>query len=357
MTPILFLDRDGTLIEEPEDFQIDSYEKLRFVPGVIPALLQLRDAGYDFVMVTNQDGLGTETFPYDAFDGPHQLMLRIFKSQGITFRDVFIDTTLPEENAPTRKPNINMVMSYVQNRAIDWEHSAMVGDRPTDVTFAQNLNIRSFQLRTSAFGGTWDWPQIAHFLCHAPRCARVDRQTNETTIQVSVDLDTYTTPHISTGIGFFDHMLEQIARHAQISLHITAQGDTHVDEHHTIEDTGIALGSAIYKALGNKRGIGRYGFSVPMDEALANAVVDLSGRAYFVFEGNFDRPTVGQFPTELVPHFFRSFSEALGMSLHLSVKGDNDHHKIEACFKVLGRALKLALHRDGHILPSTKGML
>lgn len=357
MTPILFVDRDGTLIEEPADFQIDAYEKIRFVRDVIPAMLKLRDAGYQFVIVSNQDGLGSEGYPQASFDGPNDLMLQIFASQGIVFRDVLIDGTWPHDNAPTRKPGIGMMLPYLQDRSIDWARSAMVGDRPTDIQFAQNMNIRGFQLRTAQFGGEWDWNGIAHELADAPRRATVQRNTRETRIRVEVDLDRTAEPQIHTGLPFFDHMLEQIGKHGGFALSVQAEGDLHIDEHHTIEDTGLALGQALREALGDKRGIGRYGFTLPMDETLASAALDFSGRPYFVFEGEFKRERVGDLPTELVPHFFRSLCDASGLNLHLSVRGDNDHHKVEACFKALARALRQALPRQGTALPSTKGAL
>ncbi|WP_411850833.1 bifunctional histidinol-phosphatase/imidazoleglycerol-phosphate dehydratase HisB [Stenotrophomonas sp. LGBM10] len=357
MTPILFVDRDGTLIEEPADFQIDAYEKLRFVRDVIPAMLKLRDAGYQFVIVSNQDGLGSEGYPQAAFDGPNDLMLQIFASQGIVFRDVLIDGTWPHDNAPTRKPGIGLMLPYLQDRSIDWARSAMVGDRPTDIQFAQNMNIRGFQLRTAQFGGEWDWNGIAHELADAPRRATVQRNTKETRIRVEVDLDRVAEPQTHTGLPFFDHMLEQIGKHGGFALSVQAEGDLHIDEHHTIEDTGLALGQALREALGDKRGIGRYGFTLPMDETLASAALDFSGRPYFVFDGEFKRERVGDMPTELVPHFFRSLCDAAGLNLNLSVRGDNDHHKVEACFKALARALRQALPRQGTALPSTKGAL
>ncbi|MXV08255.1 MULTISPECIES: bifunctional histidinol-phosphatase/imidazoleglycerol-phosphate dehydratase HisB [unclassified Xanthomonas] len=357
MTPILFVDRDGTLIEEPADFQIDAYEKLRFVQGVIPAMLKLRDAGYQFVIVTNQDGLGSEAYPQAAFDGPNDLMLQIFASQGIVFREVLVDRSWPADNAPTRKPGIGLMLPYLQDRSIDWARSAMVGDRVTDIQFAENLRIRGFQLRTAQFGGEWDWAGIAHELADAPRRARVQRDTKETRIAVEIDLDLARDPHCATGLPFFDHMLEQIGKHGGFALDVRAEGDLHIDEHHTIEDTGLALGQALRQALGDKRGIGRYGFTLPMDETLASAALDFSGRPYFVFEGEFKRERVGDMPTELVPHFFRSLCDAAGLNLHLSVRGDNDHHKVEACFKALARALRQALRREGAALPSTKGVL
>ncbi len=357
MKPILFVDRDGTLIEEPADFQIDQYEKLRFVRGVIPAMLKLRDAGYEFVIVTNQDGLGSEGYPQAAFDGPNDLMLQVFESQGIVFREVLVDRSWPQDNAPTRKPGIGLMLPYLQDRTIDWARSAMVGDRLTDIQFADNLRIRGFQLRTEQFGGEWNWAGIAHELADAPRRARVQRNTKETRIRVELDLDRVAEPHTATGLPFFDHMLEQIGKHGGFALDIRAEGDLHIDEHHTIEDTGLALGQALREALGDKRGIGRYGFTLPMDETLASAALDFSGRPYFVFEGEFKRERVGDMPTELVPHFFRSLCDASGLNLHLTVRGENDHHKVEGCFKALARALRQAIRREGTALPSTKGAL
>jgi imidazoleglycerol-phosphate dehydratase/histidinol-phosphatase len=357
MKPILFVDRDGTLIEEPADFQIDRYEKLRFVAGVIPAMLRLRDAGYEFVMVSNQDGLGSDAYPRASFDAPHNLMMQVFESQGITFRDVLIDCSWPADNAPTRKPNIGLVVPLLRDRGIDWARSAMVGDRETDNEFARNLGIRAFQLRTPQFGGEWDWAGIAHALCDAPRVASVSRNTRETRIEASVDLDRVVDPQVRTGLHFFDHMLEQLGKHGGFALSLRCEGDLQVDEHHTVEDCALALGAALREALGDKRGIGRYGFTLPMDESLASAALDFSGRPYLVFDGRFTRERVGDLPTELVPHFFRSLCEAAGLNLHLRVEGDNDHHMVEACFKAVARALRQAMRREGRELPSTKGVL
>jgi imidazoleglycerol-phosphate dehydratase/histidinol-phosphatase len=357
VTPVLFIDRDGTLIEEPADFQIDSFEKLRFVSGAIPALLRLRDAGYQFVLVSNQDGLGTPAFPRTAFDGPHELMLQVFASAGLAFREQLIDSSLPGDNAPTRKPGIGMALHYLQDRSIDWRRSAVVGDRQSDVQFAANLGVRAFQLRTPQFDGDWDWAGVAHALADAPRSARIARATRETQIEVEVDLDRAAEPEVQTGIGFFDHMLEQFGKHGGFALRLHCAGDTRIDEHHTVEDSALALGQCLREALGEKRGIARYGFTLPMDEALASAALDFSGRALCVFDGRFARERVGDLPTELVPHFFRSLCDGAGLNLHLRVCGDNDHHQIEACFKVCARALRQALRREGNDLPTTKGLL
>ena len=356
-TRILFVDRDGTLIEEPADFQIDAYSKLRFVRDVIPAMLRLRDAGFEFVIVSNQDGLGSEGYPQESFDGPNDLMLQVFESQGIVFREVLVDSSWPADNAPTRKPGLGLVQHYLRDRGIDLDRSAMVGDRETDLQFARNLGIRGFQLRTAQFGGDWDWPAIAHELADSPRRARVQRDTKETRISVELDLDRSADADVATGLPFFDHMLDQIGKHGGIALKVRAEGDLHIDEHHTVEDTGIALGQALREALGDKRGIARYGFTLPMDETLASAALDFGGRPYLVFEGKFRRERVGDLPTELVQHFFRSVCDAAALNLNLKVEGENDHHKVEALFKAFARALRMAVRREGADLPSTKGVL
>src|SRR5690606_21472157 len=263
---------------------------------------------------------------------------------------------LPEDSAPTRKPGLGLVVPLLRDRDIDWARSAMVGDRDTDIEFAGNLGIRGFKLR-GRFGGDWDWTAIAHALVDAPRQARVERETRETRIRVELDLDAASPPRIRTGLAFFDHMLEQIGTHGGIALAVDADGDLHVDEHHTVEDTALALGQALREALGDKRGIGRYGFSLPMDDALASAALDFGGRPWLQFNGTFRRERVGDLPTELVPHFFRSLCDAAAINLHLEVRGENDHHQVEACFKVFARALRQAVARTGRDLPSTKGTL
>ncbi|HNV83255.1 MAG TPA: bifunctional histidinol-phosphatase/imidazoleglycerol-phosphate dehydratase HisB [Arenimonas sp.] len=353
MAKILFIDRDGVLIEEPADEQIDSYEKFRLVEGVIPALIKCRDAGFEFVMVSNQDGLGTSSFPTEQFEGPQQLLLQILASQGIQFREILIDHTRPEDNSPNRKPGIGMVMQYLRDRSIDLQASAMVGDRETDMQFAQNLGVKGFRLGPSGYS----WAEIAHVLVDAPRMANIERITKETKIRVNWNLDRAANPVIVTGLGFFDHMLEQLGKHSGTALELSCAGDLHIDEHHTVEDSALALGQALKQALGDKRGIARYAFSLPMDETDASALLDLSGRPYFVFEGKFPREMVGDLATELVPHFFRSLCETAGMNLHLKVRGDNAHHMVEACFKVFARALGEAIKRSGNDLPSTKGVL
>lgn len=353
MSKILFIDRDGVLIEEPSDEQIDAYEKFRLIEGVIPALLRLRDAGFEFVMVSNQDGLGTSAYPIEAFEGPQSLLLQILASQGIRFREVLIDEHFPEDEHPNRKPGIGMVMHYLRDRSVNLGASAMVGDRETDMQFARNLGVRGLRLGPGFLG----WEQVAHALVDAPRIASVERSTKETRVRVNVDLDRAADPIVLTGHGFFDHMLEQLGKHGGFALEVNCAGDLHIDEHHTVEDCALALGSALKSALADKRGIGRYGFTLPMDESLAGAALDFSGRPHFVFDGVFPRDSVGDFPTELVPHFFRSLCETAGLNLHLSVRGDNTHHMVESCFKVVARALRQAIRREGNELPSTKGVL
>lgn len=350
---ILFLDRDGCLIEEPADQQIDSYEKLALLPGVIAALQRCVAAGYELVLVTNQDGLGTPSFPQASFDGPHALLLNILASQGIVFREQLIDRSFPHEQKDTRKPGTGLARHWLSDDTWSRAQSAMVGDRETDLAFAANMGVRGFRVGTEGMG----WSELAHVLLDAPRTAEVVRKTKETSIRVNVDLDRIADPVVHTGLGFFDHMLEQIGKHGGFALTLTCDGDTHIDEHHTIEDSALALGQALKQALGDKRGIGRYGFALPMDESAARAELDLSGRPYFVFEGEFPRERVGDVPTELVPHFFRSLCETMGANLHLTVVGDNAHHMVEGCFKVVARTLRQAIRREGAELPSTKGSL
>lgn len=351
----LFIDRDGTLIEEPEDEQVDAFEKLRLVPGVIPALLRLRDCGYRFVMVTNQDGLGTEAFPVERFEGPQRLLLQLLESQGIAFDEVLVCPHRAEDGCDCRKPSTRLVDGYVARKPIDRARSRVIGDRATDLELAARLGIEGLRVGAADAGA---WRAIADGLSgRAPRRARVARRTRETDIEAEIDLDQAEPVSISTGIGFFDHMLEQVARHGGCALSLRCQGDLHVDEHHTIEDCALAVGEALRHALGEKRGIGRYGFVLPMDESEARVVLDLSGRAFSAFSGQFTRDQVGGLPTELVPHFFRSLAGALGATIHVEVRGENAHHMVEACFKGFGRALRQALRVEGEVLPSTKGIL
>jgi len=353
MKKILFIDRDGCLIEEPADQQVDAYEKFRLMPGVIPALLELKAAGFRFVMVSNQDGLGTAAFPEADFRGPQDLLLQILESQGIVFDAVHIDPTLPEDNAPTRKPGIGMLLDYLRDSGLDRRQSAVIGDRETDLELAENMGLRGLRIGHDG----QDWPAIARVLLGTARSAEVERKTRETDISVHVDLDATAPVRIETGIGFFDHMLEQIAAHGGFALALECRGDLEVDEHHTVEDCALALGSALDQALGDRSGIGRYGFLLPMDESLAQVAVDLSGRPAIVFEADFPRESVGGLHSEMVEHFFASLAQSLRCAIHLRVTGENTHHMVEACFKGVGRALRPALARTGSGTPSTKGVL
>ncbi len=351
---VLFVDRDGTLIEEPPDEQVDSLEKVRFMPGVFAALGALRRAGFRLVMVTNQDGLGSPRFPQSAFDAPQRFVLDAFGSQGIEFDAVFVCPHLAADNCTCRKPRTGLVERYLRETQVDRSASAMVGDRDTDLEFARNVGVRG--LRVSRDGGSSEtWDAIMREL--TARRGRVERATKETRVVVAVDLDAERAASIATGIGFFDHMLAQLAAHGGFALELDCKGDLHVDEHHTVEDTALALGEALRRALGDKAGIGRYGFVLPMDEARVQVALDLSGRGHAAFEGRFPREQVGALPTELVPHFFRSLGDALGAAIHVSVTGENTHHMIEACFKGVGRALRQAVRREAGAVPSTKGVL
>jgi imidazoleglycerol-phosphate dehydratase/histidinol-phosphatase len=353
---ILFIDRDGTIIEEPPDEQVDSLQKLRLLPGVIPALLELQRAGYRLVLVSNQDGLGTSSFPEPSFREPQDFLRSLLASQGIEFDAEFFCPHFPADGCECRKPQTGLLTGYLAARTLDPKHSYVIGDRDTDMQLAANLGIEGLRvLANGADGATW--PAIVERLCRVDRTASVRRQTKETEIEVTVNLDRSAPIAIATGIGFFDHMLEQIAKHGEFSLEINCSGDLQVDEHHTVEDCALALGQALREALGDKRGIGRYGFVLPMDEALAQVAIDLSGRSYSVFTGHFGREAVGGLPTELVPHFFRSLADSLGAAIHVEVKGENTHHMIEACFKGVGRALRRAVRVRGTELPSSKGVL
>ncbi len=353
---VLFIDRDGTLIVEPEDEQVDALDKVRLVDDVIPSLLELARHGYRLVMVSNQDGLGTDAFPQADFDGPHALTMSLFESQGVRFDEVFICPHLPAEDCECRKPRAGLLTKYLAANDLDLAASAVIGDRHTDLQLAERIGVAGL-LVNCADAGALTWPQIVDRLCHADRTASVVRNTNETSIRATVNLDTPRGTAIDTGIGFFDHMLEQIAKHGGFALALRCDGDLDVDEHHTVEDVAIALGSALRDALGNKYGIGRYGFLLPMDESEAKVALDLSGRAAFRFDGTFPRDRVGELSTEMVEHFFRSLAESLGAALHIEVSGENTHHMIEACFKSVGRALRAAFRREGTELPSTKGTL
>ena len=353
-TKVLFVDRDGTLIEEPPDEQVDTIAKIRFMPDVFAAMRQAKKLGYKLAMVTNQDGLGSASFPQAAFDVPHEFMMDAFSSQGIEFDAVFVCPHRKSDGCDCRKPKVKLVENYVRDQQVDLASSVMIGDRDTDLEFAKNLGVRGIRVRRH---GTPEetWPAILRSL--SERKARVQRKTKETDIEVRVNLDATSPVKIITGIGFFDHMLEQVAKHGGFALEIDCKGDLEIDEHHTVEDCALALGEALRIALGDKVGIARYGFVLPMDEAQVRVAIDLSGRAYGVFEGKFSREAVGGLPTELVPHFFKSLSETLKAALHVTITGENTHHMIEACFKGVGRALRQAFRREGEELPSTKGVL
>jgi imidazoleglycerol-phosphate dehydratase / histidinol-phosphatase len=352
--PILFVDHDGTLVEEPPDQQVDAVEKVRFMPGVFAALADLRRAGFRLVIVTNQDGLGTPSHPTAGFDKAHRFILDAFASQGITFEAVLICPHVATDGCECRKPATGLVRHLLRDASVDLARSAVVGDRDTDLELARNLGLRGLRVRRDG-GPSECWPGVAQQLL--ARRARIERVTRETRIRVSVDIDDGTAVCARTGLGFFDHMLEQLAKHGGFTLDLACEGDLHIDEHHTVEDCALALGEALRRALGDKAGIARYGFVLPMDESRAEVTLDLSGRPYAVFEGLFTRERVGELPTELVPHFFRSLAESLRAAIHVRVTGENCHHMIEACFKGVGRALRAALRREGSELPSTKGVL
>lgn len=350
---ILFIDRDGTLLREPADEQIDAWEKFHFVPGAISALRFLRQhTDYRFVMVSNQDGLGTDSYPEETFWPTHRLMLEILEGEGVTFDAIHIDRSFPAEGLPTRKPGTAMLTEYMGGD-YDLEHSFVIGDRETDALLARNLGCGSLLL------GPKTWDDITAIAYAGERTAEVVRTTKETDIHVRLNLDGTGKSDIHTGLGFFDHMLEQIARHGQIDLQLTCRGDLHVDEHHTIEDTALALGEALRRALTDKRGIERYGYCLPMDDSLTTVAIDFGGRPWLVWEADFRRERIGEMPTEMFLHFFKSLSDAAAMNLHIHAEGQNEHHKIEGIFKALARAIRMAVRRDVEhfTLPSSKGTL
>lgn len=368
MKKVLFVDRDGTLIYEPEDFQIDSFAKLKFLPGVISSLGKIaRETDFEIVMVTNQDGLGTTSFPEETFFPVQNLMLEIFGSEHVEFTDVFVDRTFARENKLTRKPNTGMLTKYLNDQEYDLANSFVVGDRESDVQLAKNLGAKAIFIKNKNFDlpetenvfVAENWQEIYEFLKKPPRKVTHTRKTNETEIAIELNLDGSGKSEISTGIAFFDHMLDQIARHGAIDLKILAQGDLHIDEHHTIEDTAIALGEAFALALHDKRGTARYGFLLPMDECLAQVAVDFGGRNWIVWEAEFKREMIGKMPTEMFFHFFKSFSDKALCNLNIKAEGANEHHKIEAIFKAFAKAVKMAVRRDltDENLPSTKGSL
>lgn len=379
MKRVLFIDRDGTLNKEaPPTYQIDSWEKLEFYPEVFQYLSRIaNELDFELVMITNQDGLGTERFPEAHFWPIQQHIIKSFANENIHFKAVYIDKTFPHENAPTRKPGTGMVTSYINNPEYDLEHSFVIGDRITDVQLAKNLGCKAIWMNQEPGLGaaeiseaiqavksvisleTTEWQAIYTFLKAGLREVEHERNTNETKIKIKVNLDGNGQSDINTGVGFFDHMLDQIARHGKIDLTIQTQGDLHIDEHHTIEDTGIALGEAFAKALADKRGIERYGFALPMDEASAKVLIDFGGRNWMVWNALFKREKIGDMPTEMFYHFFKSFSDAARCNLHIECHGDNEHHKIEAIFKAFAKAIRMAVKRDpfSNHLPSTKGVL
>ncbi len=372
MKTVLFIDRDGTLILEPEDEQIDSLEKLEFFPGVFNELGRIaRDMDHELVMVSNQDGLGTPAYPEKDFELVQDKLLRALKKEGIVFDHIHIDPTRPQDQAPTRKPGTGMLKEYLEG-GYDLSRSYVIGDRATDIELARNLGTRGILLGASKevveearkqWAGHLDlvaeeWGEVYNFLRKAARLGKVERRTAETAIEVEVGLDGPATVEVSTGLGFFDHMLDQLSRHGGFSLKVRTEGDLQVDEHHTIEDTAIALGEAFDQAVGNKRGVNRYGFCLPMDDSLAQVAVDLGGRNWIEWEADFRREKIGEMPTEMFFHFFKSFSDAARCNLNIKAEGENEHHKIEAIFKAFAKALRMAVEQnDDMTLPSTKGML
>ena len=370
---VLFIDRDGTIvIEPPVDYQLDAFEKLEFYPKAIRNLYFIRQKlDFEFAMVTNQDGLGTPPFPEDTFWPVHNLVLNTLRNEGVTFDEIFIDRSFPEDNAPTRKPRIGMLTRYLNNEDYDLAGSFVIGDRATDIELAKNLGCKAILLQNDkeclkeknledvCALATTDWDRVAEFLFAGERTAEVQRTTKETDIRIRLNLDGNGTCHISTGLGFFDHMLEQIGKHGGIDLDITVKGDLEVDEHHTIEDTAIALGECIYQALGSKRGIERYGFCLPMDDCLCQVSLDFGGRAWLVWDAEFHREKIGDMPTEMFLHFFKSLSDSARMNLNIKAEGQNEHHKIEGIFKALARSIKMAVRRDiyHYEVPSSKGCI
>lgn len=356
MKKILFIDRDGTLIKEPEDEQIDSFEKLVFVEGMFRNLSFIRkNLDFEFVMVSNQDGLGTASFPEETFWPVHNFILQTLKGEGVEFDDILIDRHFPEDNHPCRKPGTGMLTKYIDNPEYDIAGSFVIGDRESDAQLAENLGCKSLILGRDGM----NWDKIAEMLFAGERIAEMKRKTKETDIEVRLNLDGTGKCDIETGLGFFDHMLEQIGRHGMMDFYVRCNGDLNVDEHHTIEDTGIVIGECILKALGDKRGIERYGYSLPMDDCLAQVCLDFGGRPWLIWDAEFKREEIGEMPTEMFQHFFKSVSDAAKMNLNIKAEGTNEHHKIEGIFKAFARSIRMAVKRDiyHYQLPSTKGAL
>jgi imidazoleglycerol-phosphate dehydratase/histidinol-phosphatase len=379
MKRVLFIDRDGTLINEaPPTYQLDSFDKLTFYPHMFEYMRRIaKELDYELVMVTNQDGLGTDSFPEDTFWPVHNMVMKSLEGEGIFFSKVFIDRTFPHENAPTRKPGVGMLTEYLDEEVYDMANSFVIGDRITDVQLAKNLGCKAIwmsndaglgaaeisdqlpELRNTIALESAEWEKIYMFLKSGLREVKHERNTNETKISIELNMDGSGRSEIHTGLGFFDHMLDQIARHGKIDLKIITKGDLHIDEHHTIEDTGIALGEAFAKALADKRGMERYGFALPMDEADAKVLIDFGGRNWIVWNTSFQREKVGDMPTEMFFHFFKSFSDAAKCNLNIECHGDNEHHKIEAIFKAFAKAIRMAVKKDpmSNYLPTTKGVV
>ncbi|MBT1704537.1 bifunctional histidinol-phosphatase/imidazoleglycerol-phosphate dehydratase HisB [Chryseosolibacter indicus] len=371
MKKVLFIDRDGTLITEPPDQQIDSLEKLEFYPGVFSSLSRIaKDLDYELVMVTNQDGLGTDSFPENTFWPAHEKMIKAFENEGIIFSKTFIDRSFPHEMKSTRKPGTGMLTEFF-SKEYDLKNSYVIGDRATDVELAKNLGAKAILINNGSLSEkiielqledycsltTTSWNEIYKLLSKPQRSASVARTTKETDINIEVNLDGNGKSSINTGLGFFDHMLDQLARHGNLDLVVNVKGDLHIDEHHTIEDTALALGDAFIKALVDKKGIERYGFCLPMDDCLARVAIDFGGRPWLVWEAEFKREKIGEMPTEMFYHFFKSFSDTAKCNLNIKAEGNNEHHKIEAIFKAFAKSIKMAVKKEGNQLPSTKGIL
>jgi imidazoleglycerol-phosphate dehydratase/histidinol-phosphatase len=378
MKKVLFIDRDGTIVLEPEDYQLDHLAKLEFYPNCFQYLARIAtELDYELVMVTNQDGLGTDSFPENTFWPAQNFILRAFENEGVKFSEICVDRTFPEDNAETRKPRTGLLKRYIESGEYDLENSFVIGDRLTDIELAKNLGAKGIFIKTHEDLGsaevsvereelddvialqTESWKEIYEFLKLKERSAEISRKTNETDIYINLNLDGTGKANIDTGLKFFDHMLDQIARHGQMDLEIRVKGDLEVDEHHTIEDTAIALGEVFPKALGNKMGIERYGFTLPMDDCLAQVAIDFGGRNWLVWDAEFKREKIGEMPTEMFYHFFKSFTDGAKANLNVKAEGTNEHHKIEAIFKAFAKAIKVAVKQDPEkmILPSTKGML